>query len=446
MRETRVDQASIFENYSEHELGVRLKSLSDLLDWHPETLTLIAKDLLDESASNVGRCGLSVESIFRCLLLKQQLRVSYEQLSFHLSDSMTYRSFTRLAPDSMPSRSGLQSTIRRIKPETLEAIHGILSQNWLEQGVLSMEKLRIDSTVVASNIAPPFDSHLLNDGIRVLSRLLTRSKDATGIKIRFTDQRKSSKSLSFQIFNAKKAEKERLYPDLLKLSRLVLKQVDRGLQSVRSGAGESDQKEDWVLAMEHYRDLMQQVIDQTKRRVIDKESVHSSEKLVSLFEPHTDIIVKGFRNVQYGHKINLSSERGGFITYLSIEKGNPSDKDLFLPVLDYHQSTLKGLPNSVVADGGYASQTNVTKGRGKGIKHVVFNKRVGLTNQAMGVKQKTFDQLRHFRAGIEGNISELKRAFGASKATWKGHDGFKAFVWSAVISYNLTRLARLQSG
>ena len=359
---------------------------------------------------------------------------------------MTYRSFTRLAPDSMPSRSGLQSTIRRIKPETLEAIHEILSQNWLEQGVLSMEKLRIDSTVVASNIAPPSDSHLLNDGIRVLSRLLTRSKGATGIKIRFTDQRRSSKSLSFQIFNAKNAEKERLYPDLLKLSRLVLKQVDRGLQSVRSSAGESDQKENWVLAIEHYRDLMLQVIDQTKRRVIDKESVHSSEKVVSLFEPHTDIIVKGFRDVQYGHKINLSSERRGFITYLSIEKGNPSDKDLFLPVLDYHQSTLKGLPNSVVADGGYASQANVTKGRSKGIKRVVFNKRVGLTNQAMGVKQKTFDQLRHFRAGIEGNISELKRAFGASKATWKGHDGFKAFVWSAVISYNLTRLARLQSG
>ena len=446
MRDIRLAQISIFENYSEHELGVRLKSLSDLLDLHPEILTLAAKDLVDESASNVGRCGLSVESIFRCLLLKQQLRISYEQLSFHLSDSMTYRSFTRLIHDSMPSRSGLQSTIRRIKPETLEAIHEILSQNWLEQGILSMEKLRIDSTVVASNIAPPSDSHLLNDGIRALSRLLAKSKDSTGVKIRFTDQRESSKSLSFQIFNAKKAEKERLYPDLLKRARTVLKQVDRGLQSVRLGAGKSDQKEKWVLALEHYRDLMQQVIDQTQRRVIDKESVHSSEKLVSLFEPHTDIIVKGFRDVQYGHKINLSSERRGFITYLSIKEGNPSDKDLFLPVLEYHQSTLKALPNSVVADGGYASQVNVTEGRGKGIKHVVFNKRVGLTNQAMGVKQKTFDRLRHFRAGIEGNISELKRAFGASKATWKGHDGFKAFVWSAVISYNLTRLTRLQSG
>ena len=446
MRETRVAQVSIFENYSQHELGVRLKSLSDLLDRHPEILTLVARDLVDESVSNVGRCGLSVESIFRCLLLKQQLRVSYEQLSFHLSDSMTYRSFTRLTHDSMPSRSGLQSTIRRIKPETLETMHEILSQNWLEQGILSMEKLRIDSTVVASNIAPPSDSHLLNDGIRVLSRLLTQSKDATGVKIRFTDQRRSSKSLSFQIFNAKNAEKERLYPDLLNRARTVLKQVDRGLKSVRSGASESSQKESWILEMEHYRDLMLKVIDQTQRRVIDKESVHSSEKLVSLFEPHTDIIVKGFRDVQYGHKINLSSERRGFITYLSIEKGNPSDTDLFLPVLDFHQSALKALPGSVVADGGYASQANVAEGRSKGVKRVVFNKRVGLTNQAMGVKQKTFDRLRHFRAGVEGNISELKRAFGASKATWKGHDGFKAFVWSAVISYNLTRLARLQSG
>jgi IS5 family transposase len=446
MRETRVAQASIFENYSKNELGVRLKSLSDLLDRHPETLTLVAKDLVNESISSVGRCGLSVESIFRCLLLKQQLRISYEQLSFHLSDSVTYRSFTRLTHDSMPSRSCLQSTIRRIKPETLETVHEVLSQNWLEQGILSMEKLRIDSTVVASNIAPPSDSHLLNDGIRVLSRLLAKSKDTTGVKIGFTDQRRLSKSLTFQIFNAKNAEKERLYPDLLKLSRVVLKQVDRGLQRVRTTAAESDQKENWVLAIEHYRDLMQQVIDQTQRRVIDKESVHSSEKLVSLFEPHTDIIVKGFRDVQYGHKINLSSERRGFITYLSIEKGNPSDKDLFLPVLNYHQSTLKALPGSVVADGGYASQANVTEGRGKGIKRVVFNKRVGLTNQAMGVKQKTFDRLKHFRAGIEGNISELKRAFGASKATWKGHDGFKAFVWSAVISYNLTRLSRLQSG
>ncbi len=110
---------------------------------------------------------------------------------------------------------------------------------------------------------------------------------------------------------------------------------------------------------------MLKIIYQTELRVIHKKKIHSTEKLVSLFEPHTDIIVKGFRDVQYGHKINLSSESCGFITYLSIEEGNPSDKDLFLPVLEYHQSTLKALPTSVVADGGYASQANVTEGRGQ---------------------------------------------------------------------------------
>jgi IS5 family transposase len=445
MRETRIAQASIFENYSEHEFGTRLKALSELLDRYPEILSLIANDLVSQSTAKVGRIGLSAESIFRCLLLKQQLRISYEQLAFHLSDSMTYRTFTRLPAAAMPSRSGLQSTIRSIKPETLEKVHEVLSGNWLKEGVLSMDKLRIDSTVVASNIAPPSDSQLLNDGVRVLSRLLAKSKNATGVKVRFTDQRKPSKSLAFQIFNAKNARKEVLYPNLLKLVRVVLRQVDRGLERVRADTFDSDQKKKWISQVEQYRGLTLKVVNQTERRVIRKESVHSSEKVVSLFESHTDIIVKGFRDVQYGHKINLSSEKNGFITYLSIEKGNPSDTDLFIPVLDFHQSKLGRLPDSVVADGSYASQANVKEGRGLGVKRVVFQKPVGLSLHTMGVKKKTFDRLRHFRAGVEGNISELKRAFGVTKAKWKGHDGFKAYVWSSVLAYNLMRLARLDS-
>ncbi len=446
MRETRIAQASIFESYSKHEFGARLKALSNRLDQHPELLLLIAQDLIDASVENVGRKGLSVETIFRCLLLKQQLRISYEQLAFHLSDSMTYRTFARLPNRSTPSRSGLQSTIRSIKPETLEKVHEVLLVNWLKEGVLSMDKLRIDSTVVASNIAPPSDSQLLNDGVRVLSRLLAKSKNVTGVKLRFTDQRKPSKSLAFQIFNAKNSGKEALYPRLLKLVRVVLKQTDRGLEDVKVGARDSDKARQWTSQVERYRDLTLRVIDQTERRVIQKESVHSSEKIVSLFESHTDIIVKGFRDVQYGHKINLSSEKSGFITYLSIEKGNPSDTDLFMPVLNFHRSKLGHLPHSVVADGGYASQENVARGRKLGVKRVVFHKPVGLSLHAMGVKLKTFTQLRNFRAGVEGNISELKRSFGATKANWKGLDGFKAYVWSSVLSYNLMRLARLDTG
>jgi IS5 family transposase len=107
----------------------------------------------------------------------------------------------------------------------------------------------------------------------------------------------------------------------------------------------------WIKDVEHYRVLTLKVVDQTVRRVINKESVPSSEKIISLFEEHSDVIVKGFRDVQYGHKINLSTEKHGLITSLSIEKGNPADSDLFLAVLDAHQKNLKELPHSVASDG-----------------------------------------------------------------------------------------------
>jgi IS5 family transposase len=143
MRETRVAQVSIFENYSEHEFGLRLKLLSCSLDERPEILDLIALDLIGGCEASGGRTGLSVESIFRCLLLKQQLPVSYEQLAFHLSDSITYRTFARLPNHLYPSRSTLQATIRHITPETLEKVNVMLSLRRLTDGTISMEKLRI---------------------------------------------------------------------------------------------------------------------------------------------------------------------------------------------------------------------------------------------------------------------------------------------------------------
>ncbi len=130
----------------------------------------------------------------------------------------------------------------------------------------------------------------------------------------------------------------------------------------------------------------------------------------------------------------------------AIEKGNPGDVDRFIPVIQGHLETFGQVPATTVSDGCYASLDNVDEGRALGISRVVFHKKRGISYLDMGVKKKTFKRLRDFRAGIEGNISELKRVFGASKAMWKGLDGFKAFVWSSVISYNLVRLAKAESG
>ena len=443
MRETRNAQPSLFDFYSEHEKGRQLKALSDVLDQHPDVLTLIEQDFSQREVAQTGARGLSLESIFRCLILKLMEGISYRQLEFALSDSPTYRSFARLRSAQSPSRCGLQATLRRVSPETLGQINHRLTSRWLSQGKLSLERLRIDATVVDSHIAPPSDSQLLDDGVRVLSRLMSKSQARTEVKIRFVDQRKRSKSLSFRLFHAKKGEKDALYPKLLSCVGVTLRQTDKALDKVRCRA--TGEAQAWIREVEHYQALLLRVIDQTQRRVFNGEKVPSSEKLVSLFEPHTDIIVKGARDIRYGHKVNLATQGDGFVTYLHIEAGNPADAALYLPVLEACDTDYGQRPVSVVADGGYASVANVTAARASGVKQAVFSKRVGLGYHQMGVKKKTFDKLKHFRAGIEGNISELKRAFGMNRVNWKGHDGFKAYVWSAVLSYNLVRMARFSS-
>lgn len=446
MRETHSAQASIFDFYSQHEFGDFLSQLSNVLDSYPEILPLLERDLLVTGVQPTGRKGLSVESVFRCLLLKQMTSVSYKMLAFHLADSQSYRAFTRLSSDCHPGKSALNANIRRITPATLQAIFETLSIKKFEEGKMDVNVLRLDSSVIKSNIAPPLDSQLLADGIRVLGRCFAKSHCRTGVKLRLTDYRKQSRSLAARIFYAKKAQKDVLYEELLPLAVQVIRQSYRAIDQVNRKCLNDGLAQSWIDEVIHFRELLAQVIDQTQRRIFNGESVPASEKIVSLFEPHTDIIIKGSRDIDYGHKINLATDKSGMITAVMIEKGNPCDTERFIPLIEMHQLLYGCLPGTTIADGGYASQDNINKGKALGIKRVAFHKKKGITLRAMGIQKKTLKKLRDFRAGIEGNISELKRAFGAGKALWKGKDGFMAFVWSSVISYNLTKMVRLNTG
>jgi IS5 family transposase len=446
MRATRIVQTSIFDFYSQHEKGLQLKRLSDVLDSYPELLDEVEKDLVNENSSETGRKALSVESVFRCLLLKQMLGVSYDALSFHLSDSQTYRTFARLSFDSYPSKSTLQANIRRIRAVTLSGVFEVLARRGFDAGIIDVDTVRIDSTVVKSAIAPPSDSHQLNDSIRVLSRYLAKSQTVTGIKIRFNDFRKASKSLAFRIFNGKKAEKDALYEELLAVAEKVSEQVTRATDKVAGNHNGAPETTRWLEAVDHYHNLMRMVIDQTEARVIDEEHVCAEEKIVSIFEPHTDIIIKGKREVEYGHKVNIATNTCGLLTHVAIEEGNASDAERFIHIIEAHEKRFNSVPTTVVSDGGYASQENVKAGRAKGVKQVVFHKKRGISLTAMGIKQKTYNRLKNFRAGIEGNISELKRAFKMGKVLWKGFEGFHAYVWASAITYNVVRLARIEPG
>ncbi len=445
MREIRSAQSSIFDYYAQHEFGDFLRGLSRILDDNPELLETIEEDLLTPGVKATGRKGLSVESIFRCMLLKQITGVSYKMLAFHLADSHSYRAFARLDRDCQPGKSALSKNIRRVTPETLQNVFKTLCVKAFNEGTIDIELLRLDSSVVKSNIAPPLDSQLLDDGIRVLSRLIAKSRDWTGVRLRLTDYRKPSRALSARIFYGKKAKKDALYEQMISLARRVVKQSENAIEHVLAGS-ELDVAQTWVEQVTYFRSLLERVIDQTERRVIWGERVPAGEKIVSLFEAHTDIIVKGCRDIEYGHKVNLATDKSGFITAVLIEKGNPCDTERYLPLIEAHQMLYDATPTTTIADGGYASQANIDQGNGLGVKQVAFHKKKGIKLAAMGLKGKTLKKLKDFRAGIEGNISELKRAFGAGKALWKGEDGFMAFVWSSVISYNLTRLVRMKSG
>jgi len=203
-----------------------LNQLSCLLDDHPQLLEMLSADLIDKSRQQTGCCGLSVESVFRCLLLKQILNISYEKLAFHLSDSITYRTFTRLSANQFPSRAGLQSAIRKIGPETLQQINEWLCVQWQQQGIIDCKQLRIDSTVVEANIA-------------------------------------------FAVFYAKEPEKQALYPKLLSCAYLALKQVDRAISKLELTTKDHDAAAQWLTIAHHYRELLCRVVHQTQQRVYE---------------------------------------------------------------------------------------------------------------------------------------------------------------------------------
>lgn len=175
-----------------------------------------------------------------------------------------------------------------------------------------------------------------------------------------------------------------------------------------------------------------------------EEKLEPSEKIVSLFESRADIIVKGNRKVQYGHKLNLTTGQKGLVLDAVIESGNPCDTECFLPMITRQKELYKRKPSAIAADGGYASVVNLAAAKLLGLSDVAFQKKKGLSVEEMASSEARYNELCNFRAGIESNISELKRAYGLGRALWKGLEGFKSCVWSAIGCYNLVKIARLK--
>lgn len=192
----------------------------------------------------------------------------------------------------------------------------------------------------------------------------------------------------------------------------------------------------------HYRPLIERVITQSERRVLAGETVPAGEKLLSLFEPNADMIVKGSRDVEYGHKLNLTAGRSGMILDL-VEAGNPADSDRLPPMLERHIAFYGNEPRQAAADGDFAARNNLAAAKAWGVHDMAFHKKAGLRIEEMVKSNWVYRNLRNFRAGMEVGISCLKRAYGLARCTWRGLDHFKSYVWSSVVAY-LVLLTRLK--
>ena len=249
------------------------------------------------------------------------------------------------------------------------------------------------------------------------------------------------------VMNAKsKKDREKEYVDLLKVSHKCVGYARGALPLLEQYSCSSVHQvlfaEGLAEGLRHYMELTLRVIDQTERRVLQGESVPASEKLVSIFEPHTDIIIKDRRDILYGHKICLTMGASNLITDCLILDGNPADATLTEQMLDRQEQVYGRYPLKVALDGGFASKANLHSAKNRGIKDVCFAKGRGLKVGDMCRSNYVFNRLRRFRAGVESGISWLKRCFGFARCTWKSLDSFKSYVWASIVSANLLTLAR----
>ena len=451
MRTSHQEQPSLPPITLAHSHAAELEAISVLLDEHPTIAELATQALVPRGKSRrLGAEGMSGDQVVRATILRQIIGCSYDALAFHLQDSMTYQRFCRIGlGDNPPKKSTLARNIKRLGAEIWEAINWVILKAARERDVEKGRKVRVDCTAVDTPIHDPTDNSLLADAVRVLARLLASARQYCDFKFHNRTRRAKRRSLAVQ--NAKKApERKRAYRQLLVAARETIQYVEGSLAPLRAAAEDNGMlswKEQMVVLglleeLTHYLPLAQQVVTQTERRVLNGEKLSPDDKIVSLFEEHTDIIVKDRRETLYGHKICLSTGPSSLILDCVVLDGNPADSTLVEEMLERHERIFGRPPRQAAFDGGFASKANVTAAKNAGVKDICFSKRRGIDISDMAKSTWVYKRLKRFRAGIEGCISFLKRCFGLDRCRWRSKRSFDSYVKVGVVACNLLILAR----
>ena len=449
MREKHQKQMPLMDNFTAHPQAKEVRIISDIVDAKPTICDYVLQDLIrgKNTTAYTGAKGMTAEQVLRSAIAYRLFGLTYKSLAFALEDSRTLRWFCRIGiADKGFSKSTLNANIKAISGATWQAINndilGLANSEKIEKG----REVRIDCTCVDTDIHPPRDSSLLWDGVRVITRLIESCRNNYGIKVPgFHNHTRVAKRRMLAIVNAKnKNTRKAAYRDLLKTTSNVLGYAQRAVDKINNDMTLDPMVLGLATLIDQYAGLTQKVINQAERRVMHGEKVPASEKVVSIFEPHTDIIVKDRRETLFGHKICLAGGASNLILDCWILEGNPADSDLAVPMLDRQKQVYGRYPLKVSLDGGFASKDNLVKAKSRQIKDVCFAKRRGLEETDMCRSHYVYRRLRRFRAGIEAGISWLKRSLGLTRCTWRGWRSFQSYVWSAVVAANLLTIARIK--
>ena len=411
--------------------------LDTILEVHPELLKIVEIDIRKGcKVSDFGRKDMpSVEQIMRGAIYKEMKGLDYRELEYHQIDSRICAQFVKIDPLRPYSFQVYQKYISKITSDNLDKLLVALNKIAISEGLEDLQRLRQDTTVVETNIHYPTNNSLVWDCIRESDRLLRHLHEEVE-SLDYRDYTRSAKKTYYLINNTKSGDKR------IDLFKKQLTTFTKSINQVSNAVKKKDIYSQSLAGMalcellSRLLPLMQQVYSMTELREIKGETVPNDQKLFSIYELHTDIIVKGSREVQFGHKVSLSTGRSNLILSCDVLKGNPADSSLYQNTLDKVIESYGITPRDSATDGGYASKNNLEYAQGKGIVNIVFNKVVGSLRNAVSSKNME-TRLKKWRSGMEAVISNYKRGFGMFRCNWKGEVHFKQKVLWSAIAYNI---------
>jgi len=400
-----------------------------------------------------GRPGTTAEIILRMMLLRHFRDWSFEDLTREVRANLVYREFTRIGGGKVPDDKTMGRLARQLGPAVVEKLHRRVVEIALEKKVASGRKLRVDTTVVETNIHYPTDSSLLGDGVRVLIRVMKKVGDIagrTGTALRDRSRSVKLKVLAIARASRNKTEsgKQKLkqaYAALLESASRVVGQAKKFSREIAGGIKRGNRKllRRARLRLDEMIPRVQQVLRQTRQRVM-QGNTRAEGKLVSVFEPETEVIRKGKAKKpnEFGKLVRIQEAENQLITSYEVLDKRPADSTLLIPSLQQHIKLFGHAPNALAADPGFFSAANEAAAKKLGVKWISIPSAGTPGKQRRETQKKRwFKKLQKWRTGCEGRISVLKRRHGLQRSRYKGLCGMKRWVGFGVIADNLIHIA-----